>query len=220
MSYNSMTPSAFAYPFLKHLNLLVCRVMYGVSPVTPSPLPPTGPALLVSDHSTMGDPLVLLATAGRPLRFLMAHEIYERWGTRWVFRAFHVIPVRRGARDIRAIRSMMRVLDGGEVVALFPEGGIDNFRDESGHLGVAYLAAKTGVPIIPVSVSWADQRPESMWGTLCIPGKVVVRYGEHLRFPKTSNPQRHQLETMIAVIMCGIKRLGEGDTREYIRRSK
>jgi len=161
----------------------------------------------------MGDPLVLLATAGRPLRFLMAHEIYERWGTRWVFRAFEVIPVRRGARDIRAIRSMMRALDRGEVVALFPEGGIDNFRDESGHLGVAYLAAKTGVPIIPVSVSWADQRPESMWGTLVVPGKVSVRYGDHLRFPQSPNPKRDQLEDMTAEIMRGIKILNEAESK-------
>jgi len=183
--------------------------MYGVAPVTSSPLPSNGPALLVSDHSTLGDPLVLLATAGRPLHFLMAQEIFERWGTRWVFQAFQVIPVRRGARDVGAIRSMMRVLDRGDVVALFPEGGIDNFRDESGHLGVAYLAAKTGVPVIPVSVSWVSQRPESMLGTICIPGKVLVRYGDHLRFPKIPNPKREELEAMTAEIMRGIKILDE-----------
>ncbi len=200
-------PTTFAYPILHYLNSLVSRVMYGVSPVLPSPLPPTGPAILVSDHSTMGDPMVLLATAGRPLQFLMAQEIYERWGTRWVFRAFQVIPVRRGARDVRAIRSMMRALNRGEVVALFPEGGIDNFRDESGHLGVAYLAAKTGVPIIPVSVTWAGQRPESMWGTLVIPGKVVVRYGDHLQFQKIPNPKREELAEMTAEIMRGINTL-------------
>lgn len=204
-----MTPSTFAYPFLKYLNSLVCRVMYGITPVIPSPLPSNGPALVVSDHSTMGDPLVLLATAGRPLHFLMAKEIYECWGTRWVFQAFQVIPVQRGARDVGAIRSMMRVLQRGDVVALFPEGGIDNFRDESGHLGVAYLAAKTGVPVIPVSVGWAGQRPESMLGTICIPGRVVVRYGEPLSFPKTLNPRREELDAMTAEIMRGIKFLDE-----------
>jgi 1-acyl-sn-glycerol-3-phosphate acyltransferase len=208
-----MISATFVYPFLKYLNALVCRVMYGVRPVTPSPLPPHGPALLVSDHSTMGDPLVLLATAGRPLQFLMAHEIYERWGTRWVFRAFQVIPVRRGTRDIGAIRAMMRALDRGEVVALFPEGGIDNFRDEAGHLGVAYLAAKTGVPVVPVSLRWDGARPESMFGTICVPGKVVVRYGYHLQFPKFPNPKREELEAITAKIMGGIKKLSV-DERE------
>ncbi len=158
--------------------------MYGVTAIFPSPLPHSGLAILVSDHSTLGDPLVLLATAGRPLQFLMAQEIYERWMIRWVFQTFQTIPVRRGSRDIRAIRTMMRVLDRAGVVVVFPEGGIDNFRDESGHLGVAYLAVKTGAPIIPVSIRWAKNRPASIWGTLFVPGQVTVRYGEPLTFPQ------------------------------------
>lgn len=206
-----LPPGTFAYPFLKFLNSLVCRVMYGVAPVIPSPLPKTGPALLVSDHSTMGDPLVLLVTAGRPLQFLMAKEIYERWGIKWVFRAFQTIPVRRGAMDIRAIRSMMRALENEEVVAVFPEGGIDNFRDESGHLGVAYLAVKAGAPIVPVSIQWVGERPLSIWGTLFTPGHVKVRYGEPLRFPQRNNPQREELQVITRHTMRCIKELRESE---------
>jgi 1-acyl-sn-glycerol-3-phosphate acyltransferase len=166
---------------------------------------------LVSDHSTLGDPLVLLATAGRPLQFLMAQEIYERWAIRWVFRAFQTIPVRRGSRDIRAIRTMMRILDRGEVVAVFPEGGIDSFRDESGHLGVAYLVVKTGAPIIPVSIRWAKKRPDSIWGTLFVPGQVSVRYGQPLRFPQKTDLQRVELEAITRHIMRCIKELSEAE---------
>jgi len=103
----------------------------------------------------------------------MAQEIYERWMIRWVFQTFHTIPVRRGSRDIHAIRTMMRVWDRAGVVVVFPEGGIDNFRDESGHLGVAYLAVKTGASIIPVLIRWAKNRPASIWGTLFVPGQVT-----------------------------------------------
>jgi 1-acyl-sn-glycerol-3-phosphate acyltransferase len=166
---------------------------------------------LVSDHSTLGDPLVLLATAGLPLQFLMAQEIYERWAIRWVFQAFRMISVRRGSRDIRAIRTMMRVLDCGEVVAVFPEGGIDNFRDESGHLGVAYLAVKTGAPIIPVSIRWAKKRPDSIWGTLFVPGQVSVRYGEPLTFPQKTDFQRDELKAITRHIMHCIKKLSEAE---------
>lgn len=204
-------PATVLYPFLKHLNNLVCRLMYGVGPRVPSPLPQRGRAILVSDHSTLGDPLVLLATAGRPLQFLMAQEIYERREIRWVFRAFQAIPVRRGTRDIRAIRSMMRVLGRDGVVAVFPEGGIDSFRDESGHLGVAYLAVKTGAPIIPVSIRWAKKRPDSIWGTLFVPSQVSVRYGEPLTFPQKTDLQRDELEAIIRHIMRCIKELREGE---------
>lgn len=187
--------------------------MYGVGPVIPIPLPPQGPAILVSDHSTLGDPLVLLATAGRPLHFLTAKEIYERWGIIWVFQAFQAIPVPRGARDIRAIRSMIKVLERDEVVAVFPEGGIDNFRLETGHLGVAYLAVKTGAPVIPVSIQWESQRPNSMWGTLCVPGNVTVRYGDPLRFQQKDDPKRSELEPIIQQIMDSIKGLARGDKK-------
>ena len=127
-----------------------------------------------------------------------------------MFQAFQTIPVRRGIRDIRAIRSMMRALERGEVVAVFPEGGIDNFRDESGHLGVAYLAVKIGAPIIPVSIQWASHRPASIWGTLFVPGHLTVRYGEPLRFPQRNNPQRGALQTITRHAMRCIRDLSEG----------
>ena len=75
-----MSLATFWYPFLNKLNRLVSQLMYSVKPLIPCPLPPNGPVLLVSDHSTLGDPLVLLATAGRPLHFLVAREIYKRQG--------------------------------------------------------------------------------------------------------------------------------------------
>ena len=62
---------------LNQLNMWVCRLMYRVKPFEESPLPSVVPALIVCDHTSLGDPLVLLATAGRPVRFLMAEEIYS-----------------------------------------------------------------------------------------------------------------------------------------------
>ena len=59
--------------------------------------------------------MVLLATAGRPIRFLMAKEIYFRIHIRWVFEAFRCIPVQRGRRHITAIRTMLEGLAAQEV---------------------------------------------------------------------------------------------------------
>ena len=202
-----MSLATFWYPFLNKLNRLVSRLMYSVKPFTPCPLPPNGSVLLVSDHSTLGDPLVLLATAGRPLHFLIAREIYKRQGLKWVFQAFQTIPVSRGEKDVSALRSMLKVLEQGKVVALFPEGGIENFRDESGYLGVAYLAIKTGAPVVPVSILWGGHRPTSILGTLFVPGKVTVRYGEPLYFQFRSNFKRQELEDITKQVMDSIKSL-------------
>jgi 1-acyl-sn-glycerol-3-phosphate acyltransferase len=82
--------------------------------------------------------MVLLATAGRPIRFLMAKEIYFRIHIRWVFEAFRCIPVQRGRRDITAIRTMLEGLAAQEVIGLFPEGGLDRHRLDEGHPGIGY----------------------------------------------------------------------------------
>lgn len=203
-----MIPPTIWYPFLSRLNRLVASVMFGVRPVIPPPLPPSGPAIVVSDHSTLGDPLVLLATANRPLHFLMAKEIYHRRGLCWVFRAFRAIPVKRGDSAVRAIRALRQVLEQGQVVALFPEGGIDRFRKDAGYLGVAYLATKIGAPVIPVSICWEGQRPTSILGTLLVPGRVAVRYGTPLSFPTSSHPSRSVLESITKQIMDRIRQLG------------
>jgi len=76
---------------------------------------------------------VLLATAGRPIRFLMAAEIYSQPHIRWAVQMFRCIPVQRGRRDIRAIRTMLEGLAAKEIVGLFPEGGLDRHRWDEGH---------------------------------------------------------------------------------------
>jgi 1-acyl-sn-glycerol-3-phosphate acyltransferase len=170
-------------------------------------LPEAGPVLLVSDHTSLSDPLVLLATAGRPIRFLMAREIYQAPHLRWVFRAFHCIPVTRGSYDVVAVRTMLRALRQGEVVGLFPEGGIQDHRQESGHLGIGYLVLKTGAPVVPVAIVWDQVRPHNLLGTLLRPGKVVVRYGAPMVLPPDPDPSRERIGKVTAGVMRAIRDL-------------
>jgi len=142
------------YTALYQLNTWVCQLMYRVKPFEESTLPSEGPALIVCDDTSLGDPLVLSATAGRPVRFLMAKEIYSRPHIRWVFQAIRCIPVQRGKRDIRAIRTMLDGLAVQEVIGLFSEGGLDRHRLDEGHPGIGYLAIKSGAPVVPASIVW------------------------------------------------------------------
>lgn len=199
--------SKFNYQWLFWLNRFVCRVMFQVRGERPFPLPEKGPVLIVCDHSSLGDPLVLLATAGRPISFLMAQEIYHSC-FQWAYEAFDAIPVRRGSQDIQAVRRMVRQLRKGEVVGLFPEGGLDNFRVEEGYPGVGYLALKTGAPIVPASMVWEKKRSvTSIIQTLFIPCKVVVRYGRPLVFQKEVQLNRARIEDVTSQVMDSIKEI-------------
>lgn len=202
------SPAPLLFEVLNRLNSLVCAVMYGVQPVNPPPLPETGPAIVVANHTSLSDPLVLLASANRRITFLMAQEIYERPLLQWVFRVFNCIPVRRGAVDVRAIRAMVRALDRGDVVGIFPEGGIDQFRDEQGHEGVAYLVVKTGAPVIPAAIWWQKPRPATLIGSLLSPCQAVVRYGAPLVFAGCSlSSDKPALSALTVQIMDAIKAL-------------
>lgn len=185
--------------------------MYRVQAFEESPVPSKGPALIVCDHTALGDPLVLLATAGRPVRFLMAAEIYAQPFIQWSFDAMGCIPVQRGKRDVKAIRTMLDGLAAQEVIGLFPEGGLDRHRLDEGHPGIGYLAIKSGAPVIPASIVWEGPHSvTSILKTLFIPSKAVIRYGEPLRFPQESKPSKECMQSCTKEIMKQIEVLREG----------
>lgn len=136
---------------LDGLNRLFCRHFHRLH-YTPIPLPPQGGALVASNHVSGLDPLLLIAAARRPLRFVIAQEQYQRFGLNWLYRAIGCIPVERDRQPELALRQALRALQRGEVVALFPHGGIhldgDPPRKFKG--GVVRLSRMTESPIYPV----------------------------------------------------------------------
>lgn len=116
-------------------------------------LPVRGGAIVVANHVSGLDPFLVVAASPRPVRFLIAREEYERFGLRWLFRAMGCIPVDRGQRPERALREALRALQQGEVVALFPQGGI-HVGDTPAVLkgGVVTLAQKVRCLIYPLHI--------------------------------------------------------------------
>lgn len=117
-------------------------------------MPKRGGAIVVSNHVSGLDPLLMVAACRRPLRFIIAREEYERWGLTWFFRAIGCIPVDRAARPERALRGALRKLRAGEVIALFPHGKIHLDSDPPRRLkgGVAALSRLTRSPVIPMRI--------------------------------------------------------------------
>jgi 1-acyl-sn-glycerol-3-phosphate acyltransferase len=112
-------------------------------------LPESGPAVLVSNHISGLDPLLMVAASRRPIRFIIATEQYERFGFKWLFRAARCIPVDRTHRPERALRHARSALRRGEVVALFPHGTIHLDSDPPRKLkrGFAKLSQWSGAPV-------------------------------------------------------------------------
>jgi 1-acyl-sn-glycerol-3-phosphate acyltransferase len=138
---------------LDGLNRLFCRRYHRLRHGR-VPLPARGPALVVANHVSGLDPLLMIAACRRPLRFIIAREQYERRWLKPLFRAIGCIPVERLANSRPALRAARQALEAGEVVALFPYGRIRLDDEPPGRLkrGVLHLAEQTGAPIVPLRI--------------------------------------------------------------------
>lgn len=169
---------------------VVHRVLFANCTTTNvSPLPESGPAIIVANHTSPVDPILIwhrhFAHFRKPrvrvIGFMMAKEFYQKPGiVNWVCRAMESIPVERSARDTRPIRAALKRLEAGHLLGLFPEGRLNRESPDErllpGGTGVAWLAIKSKAPVIPVFIHNAP-RGKSMLGSFFIRTHVTLTYG-------------------------------------------
>lgn len=153
---------------------LICRYLHGLKN-TRLELPETGPAIVVANHVSGLDPLLLISASRRPLRFLIATEEYQRPVIHWLFRLAGCIPVDRKGRPEKALRDARRALEQGEVIALFPHGKIHLDSDPPRPIkgGVVRLAAWTGAHVHPVRIDGVKAEGRVMTAPF-IPDRVTL----------------------------------------------
>ena len=126
-------------------------------------VPGQGPALLVANHVTYADSLILAGLLGRPPRFLVYHKLYDQPGLRWFFDLVRAIPVASreedSARLAQAMREAVATLRAGELLGVFPEGQLTR-TGEIGpfRAGVERILAGAPAPVIPVAL-------RGLWGS-------------------------------------------------------
>ena len=138
---------------LDGLNRILCNKYHRQERIY-FPLPDTGSAVVVANHISGLDPFLLVAASKRPLRFMIAREEYERFGLTWLFKAAGCIPVDRKKNPIDAMHEAIAVLEKGEIVAMFPHGGIKWPTHEENMIkgGAIRLAQRKRCQIYPVFI--------------------------------------------------------------------
>ena len=108
----------------------------------------TGPLIVTGNHDSVLDPFIMAASIPRAIHFLGKSDLWRYPVLRWWLRSVEAIPVVRGGSDAGAIESAVAALEAGEVVGIFPEGGVR--RDGPWLRGAARMALETGAPLLPV----------------------------------------------------------------------
>ena len=159
-------------------------------------LPAHGPAILMMNHIAFIDPVVIIYVSPRDITPLAKIEVYNYPFVGIFPRLWGVIPVRREEFDRRAIQQVMQVVKAGEMVLVAPEG-TRGPELRQGKEGVAYLASRSGAPVIPVAIEGTQGFPavrgSSSWRT----HGAVVRFGKPFCFQPAYQRARHdQLRRM------------------------
>ena len=167
-------------------------------------LPREGGVIIAPTHRSNLDTPMIGASAGRPLRYFAKSGLFRGPITTWILVTMGAFPVRRDTIDRSALKAALTVLEGGQPLVVFPEG-----ERKSGTRiyplldGVAWLAAKSQVPVVPVAIGGTERamgigirmpRPRTVrfvWGEPLAPPEVddrgrvsreaLSRYSEELR---------------------------------------
>ena len=150
--------------FVRMLVTVAVKSLYKVRTRGIENLPVDGPALLLANHSSYFDALLLCATTRRRVRFLMDPGMIERFRLlKPVFRLYRVIPVSSKSSPsqiARALREARRALDEGYLVCVFPEGGVTRTGTvRAFHRGYERIVRGSSYPLVPVYMGGS-------WGTM------------------------------------------------------
>ena len=127
-------------------------------------IPAGGGYILAGNHVSYLDPALLWCIAPAPTHFMARSNLFENGFLGWVLPRVWVFPVTRASADREAIQRATDFLVHGEPVGMFPEGtrrraGTSVSEDQLGeaHAGVAFIAMRARVPVVPVGISGTDR---------------------------------------------------------------
>jgi 1-acyl-sn-glycerol-3-phosphate acyltransferase len=179
------------YDVLKFLLSGFVRI-YHRTVVTGMERVPDGPLIVVGNHVSYLDSFYVGALFPRPVHFMAKAEAFENRLAALFLRFAGAFPVNRAKPEVHTIRTALRLLQSGQVVGIFPEGGIkgDNSFQELKQ-GAAYLAVRSGCPVVPVFIEGTERAlPMGSWWIR--PEKVAVRFGEVIVPPQMGTHKERQ----------------------------
>jgi len=160
---------------IRFLAWMLIHTIHSVKTIDVDRIPDEGPAVLVCNHVSFVDALVIGAASPRPIRFVMDHRIFKTPFLGWLFRNARAIPIAPAKEDQwlmeKAYIDIAQALHEGDLICIFPEGKLtatgemNEFRG-----GIVKILERSKVPVIPMAL-------RGLWGSLLTrdPGNLFER---------------------------------------------
>jgi 1-acyl-sn-glycerol-3-phosphate acyltransferase len=199
-----------SYAIVRALFLGVAKLYFRLEIRGAENVPASGPFVLAPVHRSNLD-FILVATVRRPRMRYMGKASIWKWAPLGKFVSMlGAFPVHRGTADRESLRTCMRVIENGEPLVMFPEGTrksgatVDTLFD-----GPAYVAARAGVPLVPVGIGGSD-RAMPVGARYIRPRKIVLVVGEPIVPPVgegTGRVQRKVVRQLTERLHADVQRL-------------
>jgi len=168
---------------MRFLAWITISLLYRVRPTGIENIPDDGPAVVVCNHISFVDPIILSGSIRRPMRFVMYYKIFDIPLLNFFFRNAKAIPIASARENKQLMDEAFDQVDAelaaGNVVCIFPEGGITRDGEvQSFRPGIEKIIARRAVPVVPVALgrlwgSWFSRNQSG--GVRRIPGRLFAK---------------------------------------------
>ncbi len=188
---------------------IAINLLYRIRPSGLDNVPERGPAVLVCNHVSFVDALIIGGSIRRPIRFVMYYKIFQIPLIKFLFRTARAIPIASAKEDADLLEAAFDQIDAEledrNLVCIFPEGGITHDGEiQTFRPGIEKIIARRAVPVIPIALgglwgSWFSRQKGG--GLRKIPGrlfaKINVRIGQAV---KPGDASANNLELLVRTL--------------------
>jgi len=207
----------WTYTFVRILVSLPTLLIYRVRAIGVENVPRRGPLVLAPNHFSQMDHFFAGLYLRRKIRFMAKSQMFGPPVLTYIYKHGGVFPVRRGQHDEESFKTAFAILDQGEMLLVYAEGG----RSRSYELGepkpgIGRIALESGAPVVPVAIHGSAR--VRRWKRLRFP-KVTVQFGEPLSFGVEQAPSRERQLEVASEIFGRVRAMYEAIATRSDRRA-
>lgn len=181
------------------------KVVYRIKVSGGENIPLKGGVILAANHVSYLDPVVIGVGSRRKVNFLARHDLFRNPLFAWIIRSLGAFPVKRNSADLSALKEAIKRLKSGKTLLIFPEGTRQDVLTQKAHPGIGFLAAKTGVPVIPVFIKGTETALPKK-AKFLRKSRIFVHFGKSISYERRLPYQKIAQEVMIGIknISCSL----------------